>query len=37
MIPDFIVKLDRFPLTLNGKIDRKNLPIPKINSSVSTQ
>lgn len=35
MIPAAILVVDGFPLTLNGKIDRKNLPIPKIAFSNS--
>lgn len=29
MIPQFFIKLDKFPLTANGKIDRNDLPSPK--------
>ena len=29
MIPQFLIKLDRFPLTSNGKLDRNALPSPK--------
>ncbi len=29
MIPTFYVKLDEFPLNINGKIDKKNLPKPE--------
>ena len=29
MIPSYFINLDKFPYTPNGKIDRKNLPIPQ--------
>lgn len=29
MIPSYFIRLEGFPLTLNGKIDRKLLPLPK--------
>lgn len=29
MIPNYYVQLDSFPLTANGKIDAKSLPLPK--------
>ena len=32
MIPDFFVPLDTMPLTPNGKIDKKKLPIPEAGS-----
>lgn len=35
MIPSFFVMLEQFPLTNNGKIDRKRLPAPEV-SGLST-
>ena len=31
MIPHFLIQIDSFPLTINGKIDKKLLPTPSIN------
>lgn len=33
MIPTHIIKLDNWPLTINGKIDKTRLPVPKFNLS----
>lgn len=35
MVPQSYIHMDNFPLTDNGKVDRKLLPIPKINEKES--
>ncbi|MBO4815916.1 MAG: amino acid adenylation domain-containing protein [Clostridia bacterium] len=35
MMPHYFIKLDELPYNLNGKIDRKKLPMPNFDSSVS--
>ncbi|MEM9291676.1 MAG: amino acid adenylation domain-containing protein [Acidobacteriota bacterium] len=35
MIPAFFVPLKHFPLTVNGKIDRRRLPLPELRSEAA--
>ncbi|MCK4260648.1 MAG: amino acid adenylation domain-containing protein, partial [Halanaerobiales bacterium] len=37
MIPSCFVQLDQMPLTANGKIDRKGLPVPEGNIMIGTE
>ncbi|MEK3854009.1 amino acid adenylation domain-containing protein [Cytobacillus sp. FSL H8-0458] len=37
MIPSYFIQLDVFPLTPNGKIDRKALPIVESNSYIASE
>lgn len=34
MIPSFLIEIDKKPITVNGKVDTKNLPIPNIEFSM---
>ena len=33
MVPQHIIEIDEIPLTVNGKVDRSRLPMPKMNSN----
>ena len=33
MVPTFFIPLETMPLTTNGKVDKKCLPVPDINST----
>jgi SagB-type dehydrogenase family enzyme len=37
MVPDYYMMLDRLPLTANGKIDRKALPVPDFSRTAEQQ
>ncbi|MCI5116360.1 MAG: amino acid adenylation domain-containing protein [Candidatus Electrothrix sp. LOE1_4_5] len=34
MVPSLVIMVDAMPLTPNGKIDRRNLPLPEMNNSI---
>ncbi|MCX4354830.1 MAG: amino acid adenylation domain-containing protein [Oscillospiraceae bacterium] len=34
MIPNYLMRLDKMPMTASGKTDRKNLPVPQMTAST---
>jgi SagB-type dehydrogenase family enzyme len=36
MLPAMLIRMDRLPLTANGKVDRKNLPVPDFTEIKNT-